>query len=158
ERERDLGAVFYETAGWERPHWYAANEPLLERYAGALMEREAEWDARWWSPIINAEHLAMREACGLVDLSAFAIFDITGPAALDAVQALVVAQADVRPGRVIYTSLLDDSGGFKADLTVMRLGAEHFRVVTGGATGMSEKKWFADRLPAGAALADVTSA
>ena len=100
----------------------------------------------------------MRDTCGLVDLSAFAIFDITGPAALDAVQTLVVAQADVRTGRVIYTSLLDEDGGFRADLTVMRLGAEHFRVVTGGATGMSEKKWFTDHLPPGAQLADLTSA
>src|SRR6516164_4147347 len=158
QRAADLGAVFYETAGWERPHWYASNEGLLSRYAGRLGDRSAEWDSRWWSPVINAEHLAMREACGLVDLSAFAIFDITGPAALEAVQSLVVAQADVRTGRVIYTSLLDENGGFTADLTVMRLGAQHFRVVTGGATGMSEKKWFADHLPAGAQLADLTSA
>src|SRR5215467_9938944 len=157
-RERELGAVFFETAGWERPHWYDGNEPLLSRYAGRLGDRSAEWDARWWSPIINAEHLAMRETCGVVDLSAFAVFDITGPAALDAVQSLVVAQADVRHGRVIYTSLLDADGGFKADLTVMRLGAEHFRVVTGGATGMAEKKWFTDHLPPGAQLADLTSA
>jgi glycine cleavage system aminomethyltransferase T/glycine/D-amino acid oxidase-like deaminating enzyme len=158
QREADLGAVFFETAGWERPHWYASNEPLLARYAGRIADREAEWDSRWWSPVINAEHLAMRDACGLVDLSAFAIFDITGPAALEAVQSLVVAQADVRTGRVIYTSLLDPRGGFKADLTVMRLGAEHFRVVTGGATGMSEKAWFAAHLPPGAQLADLTSA
>src|SRR5215468_1261589 len=158
QRAADLGAVFYETAGWERPHWYASNEALLTRYAGRLGDRGAEWDSRWWSPVINAEHLAMRDACGLVDLSAFAIFDITGPAALEAVQSLVVAQADVRTGRVIYTSLLDAGGGFKADLTVMRLGAERFRVVTGGATGMSEKKWFADHLPPGAQLADLTSA
>jgi len=158
QREADLGAVFFETAGWERPHWYAGNEALLARYAGRLAERPAEWDARWWSPIINAEHLAMREACGLVDLSAFAVFDITGPAALDAVQSLVVAQSDVRPGRVIYTSLLDPDGGFTADLTVMRLGAQHFRVVTGGATGMAEKKWFTDHLPPGAQLTDLTSA
>jgi glycine cleavage system aminomethyltransferase T/glycine/D-amino acid oxidase-like deaminating enzyme len=158
DRERDLGAVFFETAGWERPHWYASNEPLLGRYAGRITGRTAEWDSRWWSPIINAEHLAMRDACGLVDLSAFVVFDITGPTALDAVQSLVVAQADLRPGRVIYTSLLNDNGGFVADLTVMRLGTDHFRVVTGGATGMSDKKWFTDHLPAGAALADVTSA
>src|SRR5580692_6224461 len=158
QREADLGAVFFETAGWERPHWYGCNEALLTRYAGRLAERPAEWDARWWSPIVNAEHLAMRDACGLVDLSAFAVFDITGPAALDSVQSLVVAQADVRHGRVIYTSLLDPEGRFKADLTVMRLGAEHFRVVTGGATGMAEKKWFTDHLPAGAQLTDLTSA
>src|SRR6516162_7863990 len=158
QREADLGAVFFETAGWERPHWYSSNESLLSRYADRIGYREAEWASRWWSPVINAEHLAMRDACGLVDLSAFAIFDITGPAALEAVQSLVVAQADVRTGRVIYTSLLDERGGFVADLTVMRLGAEHFRVVTGGATGMAEKKWFTDHLPAGAQLTDLTSA
>ncbi len=159
-RERELGAVFFETAGWERPHWYACNEGLLERYAGRLMPREAEWEARWWSPVINAEHLAMRDACGLADLSAFAVFDITGPGALETVQSLAVAQLDVAPGRVVYTSLLDERGGFKADLTIMRLAADHFRVVTGGATGMAEKKWFAGHLPADgtAALADLTSA
>ena len=62
------------------------------------MPREAEWEARWWSPVINAEHLAMRDACGLIDLSAFAVFDITGPAALETVQSLAVAQLDVAPG------------------------------------------------------------
>jgi len=160
QRERELGAVFFETAGWERPHWYAGNEMLLDRYAGRLMPREAEWEARWWSPVINAEHLAMRDSCGLVDLSAFAVLDITGPGALATMQSLAVAQLDVPPGRVVYTSLLDEKGGFKADLTVMRLGASHFRVVTGGATGMAEKKWFTDHLPADgtAALADLTSA
>jgi glycine cleavage system aminomethyltransferase T/glycine/D-amino acid oxidase-like deaminating enzyme len=160
ERERDLGAVFIETAGWERPQWYASNEGLLEKYAGKLMPRDAEWDSRWWSPIINAEHLALRDTCGLVDLSAFAVFDITGPGALEAVQSVAVAQLDVRVGRVVYTSLLDERGGFKADLTIMRLGPQRFRVVTGGATGMMDMKWFADHLPADgtAALADLTSA
>jgi heterotetrameric sarcosine oxidase gamma subunit len=159
ERERDLGAVFIETAGWERPQWYGSNERLQGEYAGMVMPRDAEWDARWWSPIINAEHLAMRDAAGLVDLSAFAIFDITGPGALEVVQSLAVAQMDVRDGRVVYTSLLDERGGFKADLTIMRLGRQRFRVVTGGATGMADMKWFADHLPADgtAALADLTS-
>ena len=153
--------MFIETAGWERPNWYASNEGLLERYAGRLMEREAEWEARWWSPIINAEHLAMRDACGIVDLTAFAVFDITGPGALAAVQSIAVAQMDVRVGRVVYTSLLDERGGFRGDLTIMRLGPQRFRVVTGGATGMMDLKWFADHLQAGAgsaAITDLTSA
>jgi glycine cleavage system aminomethyltransferase T/glycine/D-amino acid oxidase-like deaminating enzyme len=158
ERERSLGAVFFETAGWERPHWYASNEPLLERYAGRLMQRPAEWDSRWWSPIINAEHLAMRDACALVDLSAFAVLEISGPAALQAVQTLAVAQMNVAVGRVVYTSWLDADGGFRADLTVMRLGEDRFRVVTGGATGMSDAKWIAGHLPPGAFLTDLTSA
>jgi glycine cleavage system aminomethyltransferase T/glycine/D-amino acid oxidase-like deaminating enzyme len=157
DRERELDAVFIETAGWERPNWYGANEHLLERYAGRLMERTGEWESRWWSPIINAEHLAMRDAAGLVDLSAFAVLDVTGPGALDAVQSVAVAQLDVAPGRVIYTSLLNEAGGFVGDLTIMRLGPRHFRVVTGGATGMSDLKWFADHLPDGAAVTDLTS-
>ena len=67
---------------------------------------------------------------------------------------------DVAVGRVVYTSLLDERGGFKSDLTIMRLGPQHFRVVTGGATGMAEKKWFLDHLPenGSAQLADLTSA
>ena len=160
DRARDLGAVFIETAGWERPNWYASNEHLLERYAGQLMDRTGEWESRWWSPVINAEHLAMRESCALFDLSAFSVLDVTGPGALDAVQSMAVAQLDVPAGRVVYTSLLDANGGFRADLTVMRLGHDRFRVVTGGATGMMDKQWIAGQLPADgrAQLADQTSA
>src|SRR5215472_4572050 len=158
ERERALDAVFYETAGWERPHWYASNSGLLEKYAGRLAERTAEWESRWWSPLISAEHLAMRDAVAMIDLSAFAVLDISGPAALEAVQNLSVAQLDVPAGRVVYTSWLDENGGFRADLTVMRLGPDRFRVVTGGATGMSDAAWIRRHLPPGAFLADLTSA
>ena len=76
---RKLGARFFEAVGWERPQWYESNADLLEEYGDAVMPREHEWDSRWWSPIVNAEHLRMREAAGVIDLTAFAIFDITGP-------------------------------------------------------------------------------
>jgi glycine cleavage system aminomethyltransferase T/glycine/D-amino acid oxidase-like deaminating enzyme len=158
-RERELGAVFFEAAGWERPHWYESNAPLLEEYGDRVTRREAEWDARWWSPLINAEHLAMRDRAGMVDLSAFAVFDIAGPGALAAVQGVSVRQMDVPVGRVVYTPILSPGGGFKADLTIMRLGEELFRVVTGGAHGAADKKWFTDHLPAdgSAQLSDVTT-
>ena len=160
DRERELGAVFFETAGWERPHWYGANERLLEEYGDRAMPRRAEWESRWWSPIVNAEHLAMRDRVGMVDLSAFAVFDVTGPGALDVLQGLAVSQMDVPVGRTVYTPLLVGSGGMKADLTIMRVGPEQFRVVTGGAHAGADKKWFVDHLPAdgSAQLTDVTSA
>ncbi len=159
-RERDLGAVFFEAAGWERPYWYASNEPLLKEYGDRVMPRKAEWESRWWSPIINAEHLAMRDRVGIVDLSAFAIFDVTGPGACDALEALVVNRVDVPVGRVVYTPLLNEAGGIVADLTIMRLAPHVFRVVTGGGMGMRDKKWFADHLPAdgSAQIHDQTSA
>jgi len=146
--------------GWERPHWYESNAPLLQEYGDRINRREAEWEARWWSPIINAEHLAMRDRAAMVDLTAFALFDITGPGALDAVQRVAMRQMDVPVGRVVYTPILTPSGGFKADLTIMRLDDTVFRVVTGGAYGMSDLKWFADHLPqdGSAQIHDQTSA
>jgi glycine cleavage system aminomethyltransferase T/glycine/D-amino acid oxidase-like deaminating enzyme len=159
-RERELGAVFYETAGWERPFWYGSNEALLHEYGDRVMPREAEWDARWWSPIINAEHLAMRDRVAMVDLTAFAILDIAGPGALDFAQRMAVKPMDVPVGRVVYTPLLNPAGGVKADLTIMRLSGDRFRVVTGGFSGMADRKWFAANLPedGSAQVHDQTSA
>ena len=160
QREKELGAVFFEAAGWERPQWYESNAGLLEEYGDRVGGREAEWDSRWWSPIVNAEHLAMRDRAGIFDLSAFAIFDVSGPGALDALQTVSMRQVDVAVGRVVYTPWLSASGGFKSDLTIMRLGDERFRVVTGGAHGMADHKWLCDHLPmdGSAQLADSTSA
>ena len=149
-------AEFFEVAGWERAQWYKCNAPLVEKYG--VLARPNEWDARWWSPIINAEHLAMRESAGIFDLSAFAIFDIQGPGALDSVQRTCVRQMDVAVGRVVYTPVLSPTGGFKSDLTVMRLAKNHFRVVTGGAHGMADLKWFADNLAENATITDLTNA
>jgi glycine cleavage system aminomethyltransferase T/glycine/D-amino acid oxidase-like deaminating enzyme len=148
DSQEKLGAFFFETAGWERPHWYESNAGLLDEYGDRVMPREHEWDSRWWSPIINAEHLRMREAAAVIDLSAFQILDIEGPGALATVQQTCVAQCDVAVGKVIYTPVLDANGGFRSDLTVMRLGDDHFRVVTGGAHGMADRQWFADHVPA----------
>ena len=144
-RQVELGAVFFEAGGWERPQWYEVNAPLVEKYG--VSGREHEWDARWWSPIINAEHLAMRENVGMVDLTAFAIFDVTGPGAVDYIQKMAVNQCKVAVGRAVYTPLLTDTGGFRADLTILRLGEEHYRVITGGGDGARDRYWFRKHLP-----------
>src|ERR1700680_3610915 len=158
-REKELGATFFEAAGWERPQWYESNAPPLEEFGDRVTRRTAEWESRWWSPIINAEHLAMRERAGIFDLSAFTIFDIAGPRALESVQCVALRQMDAPVGRVVYTPVLSPSGGFKSDLTILRLGEDRFRVVTAGAAGMSDRKWFRDNLPADGStqLFDLTS-
>jgi len=160
DRHVDLGAEFFEIAGWERPFWFGVNERLLAEYGDRVMAREAEWDARWWSPIINAEHLALRDRVGLIENPAFAIFDITGPRALDYLQGVAVNQIDVSVGRIVYVQLLNEAGGIKADLTVMRLAHDRFRIVTAGITGPADRAWLTDHLPedGSAQLADVTSA
>ncbi|MDV6013545.1 FAD-dependent oxidoreductase [Haloechinothrix sp. LS1_15] len=159
-REVERGAEFFEVGGWERPHWYESNAPLLDEFADRIAERPHEWDSRWWSPIIDAEHLAMRERVAAIDLSAFAHFDVSGPGALAYLERMAMAQVDKPVGKVIYTPILDYRGGFRSDLTIVRLGEESFRVITGGADGARDRKWFTDHLPAdgSVAFAELTSA
>lgn len=159
ERTQALGAVYFQTAGWERPHWYESNQGLLEEYGDQVNNRPDEWDARWWSPIINAEHLALRDRVGMVDLSALAVFDICGPGALDTVQKVAVSQMNVPVGKAVYTLLLNVHGGIRSDLVIVRTGRESFRITTGGGHGGVDKKWFIDHLPAdgSAQLHDRTS-
>ena len=159
-RTEALGARYFEAAGWERPQWYEANADLLAEYGDRIDQRTAEWDRRWWSPIIEAEHLAMRDRVAMVDLGAFAIFDVHGPAAVDYLEQLAVARIDVRVGRVVYTPLLTPAGTFRSDLTIVRRGEEDFRIITGGAEGSRDLAWFRAHLPQDGSvqLTDATSA
>lgn len=141
-REEALGAVFFDARGWERPQWYESNAGLMEKYADACQPRQHEWDARWWSPITNAEHLAMRESVGMVDLTAFNEFDFQGPGACDFLNWVCVNNVDVAVGRSVYTPLLTPQGGFRGDLTIQRLGTDHFRVITGAFDGGRDHYWF----------------
>ena len=157
-QEQALGAAFYEAVGWERPQWYEANAPLVERTASSRARPSGmpAGGRRSSTPSISR----CASTPGIFDLSAFAIFDVCGAGALDALQHAVMAQMDVPVGRVVYTPVLSPGGGFKSDLTIMRLGDQEFRVVTGGAHGMADRKLFVDALPddGSASLVDVTTA
>ncbi|MGB8359835.1 MAG: FAD-dependent oxidoreductase [Acidimicrobiia bacterium] len=154
-----LGAVYFEAGNWERPHWYESNAPLLEKYADRIPERPHEWDARWWSPLQNAEHLALRDGVGMVDLTAFAIFEVSGPGAVDYMEKMTVNKCDQPVGRSVYTPLLTPEGGFKADLTLMRTGDDRFRIISGGFDGPRDSHWFRKHLPEDGSVVfeDITS-
>lgn len=136
EREKELGGYFMELGGWERAHGYAANEHLLEKYGARVPVRENEWDNRHFWRVSNAEHLAMSEDCGIVNLSHFAIYDVEGPDHVALLEWLCAAKigGDANIGRGIYTHFLDDEGMVRADLTVMRL-ADRCRVIDGADAG-----------------------
>ena len=136
EREVELGGHFMELGGWERAHGYAANEHLLEIYANQVPVRENEWDNRHFWRVSNAEHLAMSEDCGIINLSHFAIYDVTGPDHVALMEWLCAARigGDHMVGKGIYTHFLDDEGMVRADLTVFRM-ADRCRVVDGADAG-----------------------
>ena len=139
EREKELGGYFdNEVAGWERALAYESNRQKLDNYLQEVPVRENEWDRRHVPyEIANAEHLAMSESVGMINLSHFAIMDIKGPDAERMLEYLSVAKVggNTSEGRIIYTNFLDEDGGVHADLTISRLSTDLYRVVTGGADG-----------------------
>lgn len=143
-RQEALDAFFFQARTWERPQWYASNADLAERYGVA--EREVEWDNRWWSPITVGEHLNMRENCGVVDLSAFQIFELSGPGAVEFADYLCVNKISA-PGRSTYTPWLTPDGGFHSDLTMHRMSDEVVNVVTGVFDGGRDLAWIKKYMP-----------
>ena len=144
-RQQEAKAEFFEARGWERPQWFESNADLVERYD--LAERDTEWDNRWWSPITIGEHLNLRENCGVVDLSAFQIYELSGPGAVAFAERLAVNKVDKPVGSSVYTPWLTPDGGFHSDLTMMRTGEETVQVVTGVFDGGRDMFWIKKHLP-----------
>jgi 4-methylaminobutanoate oxidase (formaldehyde-forming) len=120
-RVEQAGAVFGETAGYERANWYAA--PGQERVYAYTYGRQN------WFERSAEEHRAAREAVALFDLSAFTKVEVAGPEALEVVQSVATRNLDVRRNRVVYTLMLNSRGGIVLDATVTRLADDRFLVV-----------------------------
>ncbi|MFC6079775.1 GcvT family protein [Sphaerisporangium aureirubrum] len=145
-RHQAMGAEFGEKAGWERVNWFAPAD------GDEQGPRPAGWAGKHWSPAVRAECLATRDAAGLFDQTSFAKLEVTGLAGL---QRLCGADLDRPVGSVVYTQMLNERGGIEADVTVTRLTADRFRVITGTAFGVHDASWIRGH---GLDVRDVTSA
>ena len=146
-----LGAVMGETAGWERPNWYAP--------AGVAPEYRYSWGRQNWFEHTAAECRAVRDAVALFDQSSFAKFLVEGRDACAALNHISVADMDVPAGRIVYTQWCNEQGGIEADLTITRLGETSFLVVTGAAVQTRDLAWLREHIPAEArcSVVDITS-
>ena len=85
----------------------------------------------------------MTEDVGMINVSHFAEFDVEGPDAADLLEYICVAKVggDTPVGKGVYTHFLDAKGGVRADLTVLRLGQDHYRIVDGADAGHRDLTW-----------------
>ncbi len=127
------GAVFGETAGWERANWFA--EPGQER------EYRYSYGKQNWFDNSGSECDAVRNGVAVFDQSSFVKFTVRGPDALEVLDTLSVADIDVPAGRAVYTQWCNARGGIEADLTVTRLGDDDFWVVTSAACQTRDWAW-----------------
>ena len=152
ERLRERRACFGAKMGWERANWFAPD--------GVEPEAVYSFGRQNWFPYAAAEHRAAREAVAVFDQTSFAKLKLEGADAEAVLQRLCANDVDVPPGRVVYTAMLNERGGFESDLTVTRLTADAYLVVTGSAQGTRDLDWIRRHLPAGAraTVTEVTGA
>ncbi|RKF15141.1 FAD-dependent oxidoreductase [Roseovarius spongiae] len=146
------GAVMGSKNGWERPLWFAPE--------GVEPVDRLDFLDPGWHEFAAREHRAVREGAALIDQTSFAKFEMMGPGTLETLQRLAACNMDKPVGSVIYAQLCNDSGGIESDLTITRLGEEHFYIVTGAGFGVHDSDWVRRHLPLGGAvqLIEVTSA
>ncbi len=144
ERSRALGAVFGEKNGWERVNYYEPGQPW--RRAGPD-QRAWGWGRAGFFETVGAEHRAVREGVGIFDLTSFGKIEVRGPGALGLLQRLADNNVDRPVGTVVYTQFLNVRGGVESDLTIARLGPDHFRVITGSAFVPSDLNWIRLHMP-----------
>src|SRR5947209_5059316 len=137
-RMQDLGAVFGVKHGWERPDYFDPGHPW--RRAGAD-QRAFGFKRPPYFDLLAAEHLAFRERVGIIDMSSFGKIEITGPGALPLLERVAGNLIDRPAGSVVYTQLLEKDGGIAADVTITRVSADHFRLVTGAGYVNSDLGW-----------------
>ena len=126
DRWQSLGAVFGVTGGLERGLWFAQDDE--EKALPYSVARQH------WQGIAEREAAHLGQGAALLDLSAFAKFNISGSGALVFLQHIAAANIDVEIGRAVYTTLLNDAGGIEADVTITRLSEQGFRMTSGGNT------------------------
>jgi glycine cleavage system aminomethyltransferase T/glycine/D-amino acid oxidase-like deaminating enzyme len=137
-RMQDLGAVFGAKHGWERVDYYEPGRPW--RRAGAD-QRRFGWTRPPYFDMMAEEHAAFRERAGIIDMTSFGKIEVRGAGALPLLERVAGNLIDRPVGSVVYTQLLEKDGGIAADVTITRLGEEHFRVVTGAGYVNSDLGW-----------------
>jgi 4-methylaminobutanoate oxidase (formaldehyde-forming) len=148
---KELGAVFGEVNGWERPNWYARG--------GVKPEYEYSYGRQNWFPCADYEAKQLMTNCAFFDQSSFAKFKVEGRDACTVLNRISANNIDVAPGRVVYTQWLNERGGIEADLTVTRLADSEFMVVTGAVPQTRDMAWLRRHIPEGVNChaTDVTS-
>ncbi|MFN0195081.1 MAG: FAD-dependent oxidoreductase [Aestuariivirga sp.] len=120
EKLKAEGAQFSQIFGWERPRWYAKPGET---------EQFSFRRSNWWNAV-REEALAVRERVGLMDLSTFAKYDITGKDAHAFLDRICANKIPTKNGGIVLGHLLNQNGFIESEITVTRLSESHFYVLS----------------------------
>lgn len=155
-RLKAAGACFGTKGGWERPNWFARSNSGC----AAVPEAAYSFGRQNWFSNHAFEHRACRERVAVFDQTGFAKLLVRGTDACAVLQRVCGNNVDVAPGKVVYTGLFNERGGFESDLTVVRVSRDEFYLITGSAQAARDASWLRWNLKSGECceVVDVTAA
>jgi dimethylglycine dehydrogenase len=121
DRLKAKGAVHEEVYGHERPRWFARDGVAQQDHYG--FRRTAADD------MVAAECRAVRDAAGIMDISAFTKVEVAGPEAEALLDRLVANRLPQKQGGIVLTHMLNRAGRIELECTVVRLAADRFYLV-----------------------------
>jgi dimethylglycine dehydrogenase len=128
EKLCERGGVHTETFGWERPKWFS----LDGREEAFSFRRNNVFE------VVRDECLAVRERVGLLDLSGFAKYDISGPDAHSFLDRLCANAMPGRTGGIVLAHILSEQGRIQAEMTVTRLTDNRYYALSAAAAEMRD--------------------
>ena len=139
ERMKDLGAVFGQKFGWERPNFFATDG----------MEQKDDWSFRRskWFEAIKKECQNVKENVGLLDMTAFAKCRIKGPKAEEFLDYLVANKLPKKIGRINLCHALNTKGGVHSEFTIMKEAENSYYLVSAGANLRLDHDWIKKWMP-----------
>jgi len=120
---------------------------LYERHvtAGARLVDFAGWEMPVQYEGVRQEHIAVRTACGVFDVSHMGEIETSGPQAGELLQRLLANDVGkIAVGGAQYSVLCRDDGGILDDLFTYRLAEDRFLTVTNAANHERDFAWFRD--------------
>ena len=138
------GACFGEISGWERANWFL---PKAAKNAGKKAEYDYSWRRQNWFEYSAAEHMAVRQKVGMFDMSSFGKIKLIGRDAEAVLQRIAANDVAVPVGKIVYTQFLNSEGHIEADVTITRLSADEFLIVTPAATIRRDLHWINGHIP-----------
>jgi dimethylglycine dehydrogenase len=142
ERLKALGCVHSETFGWERPKWFSPDG----------REEECSYRRNNVFDVIRTEVAAVHERVGILDLTGFAKYDITGPQAESFLNRISANQIPLKAGGIALVHMLSPSGRIQGEMTVSRLGDEHFYALSAAAAELRDRDWLRQSVQPGEAV------
>ncbi len=139
DRMKNLGAVFGQKFGWERPNFFATDG----------MEQKDDWSFRRsnWFKAVEKECKNVKENVGLLDMTAFAKCRIKGPGAEEFLDKLVANKLPKKVGRINLCHALNTKGGVHSEFTIMRESENSFYLVSAGAYQRLDHDWIFGWMP-----------